>query len=284
MTIRIPFYEKIVQINKKLFDVWQKLGFHITPNHYYQPIPDTSTLEKKLWEKNTELIGIDMRDNFQLDLLNHFSDKFKPEYDAIPLNKTSIPYQYYLKNRRFNPADGKVYYSMIRHFLPKQILEVGAGSSTFLAAQAISKNKEESEYDCRLVAIEPYPSEILRKGFPNFKELLEKKIQDVPISFFEKLNQNDILFIDSSHILTIGSDVRYEILEILPRLRKGVIIHFHDIFLPAEYSKTMIFKNRLFFNEQYILQAFLAFNDAFEVLWAGSYMYLKYQNELTDKL
>jgi len=99
---------------------------------------------------------------------------------------------------------------------------------------------------------------------------------------FGKLKENDILFIDSSHVLKIGSDVQYEYLDILPRLSKGVIVHVHDIFLPAEYPKEWVLKDYIFWTEQYLLQAFLAFNDSFEVLWAGHYMHLKYPNKLED--
>jgi len=97
---------------------------------------------------------------------------------------------------------------------------------------------------------------------------------------FKKLKENDILFIDSSHILKIESDVKYEYLEILPRLNKGTLVHIHDIFLPAEYPKKWIMKNYRFWNEQYLLQAFLAFNEAFDVLWGGNIMNISYSEKL----
>jgi len=270
--------------NHKLFEFWQKLGFHIIPNHFYFPVPDTRTLGDELWEKNSKLIGIEINEQYQINLLFQFFSKFKKEYDEFPVEKTSIPYQYYLKNTSFNPVDGKIYYSMIRNFKPKKIIEIGAGSSTFLAAQALLKNKEEDGDDFELYAIEPYPNRVLRAGIPGLTKLIPKRVQEVPLSFFHKLNTNDILFIDSSHILTIGSDVAYEFLEILPQLNKGVIIHFHDIFLPAEILKELVFKDHFFFNEQYILQAFLTFNNHFEILWTGYYMHLKHHDELRKAL
>jgi len=112
--------------------------------------------------------------------------------------------------------------------------------------------------------------------------LIPKKVQDIPLSEFKKLSENDILFIDSSHVLKIGSDVQYLYLEVLPRLNKGVIVHAHDIFLPAEYPKEWVLKNYIFWNEQYLLQAFLAFNNSFEVLWAGSYMHLRHPDKLEE--
>lgn len=181
----------------------------------------------------------------------------------------------------FESVDGEVLYCMIRHFKPKKIFEIGSGNSTYLFAQAILKNKEEhNDYECELVAIEPYPNNILKTGFAGLSKLIPKKVQDISLSEFKKLTENDILFIDSSHVLKIGSDVQYEYLEILPRLKKGVLVHLHDIFLPAEYPKEWVLKDYRFWTEQYLLQAFLAFNDSFEVIWAGSYMHLKHPDKL----
>ena len=97
---------------------------------------------------------------------------------------------------------------------------------------------------------------------------------------FLQLGAGDILFIDSSHIARIGSDVTYLFHELLPCLKRGVLVHVHDIFLPAEYPKGWIFKDHHFFNEQYMLQAFLCFNAAFEVFWASHFMYLKHADRL----
>lgn len=105
-------------------------------------------------------------------------------------------------------------------------------------------------------------------------------MEEIPLSTFQKLKENDILFIDSSHVLKIGSDVFYEYLEIIPRLNKGVIVHSHDIFFPEEYCKEWVVKKQIFWNEQYLLQSFLSFNDSFEVLWAGRYMLCKYPDKL----
>jgi Methyltransferase domain len=94
-----------------------------------------------------------------------------------------------------------------------------------------------------LVAIDPYPPNFLRdlEGLT----LIEQKVQDVNVSLSESLGENDILFIDSSHVAKIGSDACWEIFEILPRLKKGVLVHFHDIFFPFEYPKRWIMGVRL---------------------------------------
>ena len=100
------------------------------------------------------------------------------------------------------------------------------------------------------------------------------------MSEFLSLEENDILFIDSSHVLRIGGDVRYEYLEILPRLNRGVIVHAHDIFCPAEYPRQWVLEHYHFWTEQYLLQAFLTFNDSFEVLWGSSYMHINHPDKL----
>jgi len=269
------------RIIKMMFLFWQRLGFHITPNHFYEPIPDTRTLKDDLWSKHSELVGIGLNEKKQLELLSLFVSKFKNEYDRFPKNKTSSPYEYYVNNGAFESVDGEILYCMIRHFKPRKIFEIGSGHSTYLSAQAVLKNRKEDDgYNCELVAIEPYPTEILKIGFPGLRKLIPKKIQDIPLSEFEKLTENDIFFVDSSHVLKIGSDVQYEYLEILPRLNKGVIVQAHDIFLPTEYPREWVLKDYIFWTEQYLLQAFLAFNDSFEVLWAGSYMHLQHPDKL----
>jgi hypothetical protein len=266
---------------KKSFPIWQRLGFHITPNHFYEPIPNTRTLKDELWSKNSEMVGIEINEQEQIRLLHEFSARFKGEYDAFPSYRTPIPYQYYVNNGTFGSIDGEILYCMVRYFKPRRTFEIGSGNSTYLSAQAILRNREENkDYECELAAIDPYPNSVLKAGFPGFSKLIPEEVQNVPISKFGELKENDILFIDSSHILKIGSDVQREYLEILPRLNKGVLIHAHDIFLPSEYPKEWIHKQYRFYTEQYLVQAFLTFNSAFEILWMGSYMHLKYPDKL----
>lgn len=260
---------------------FQSLGLHVTPNHYYQPVPDTTKLKDNLWSEYSELVGIDPNQTKQLELLSLFVSKFRTEYEYFPKSKTATPHEYYLDNGSFVNVDAEILYSMIRYFKPQRIYEIGSGYSTYLSAQAMRKNVEEDiGSQCELVAIEPYPNETLKAGFPGLSRLIPNEVQEVPLTEFKNLTANDILFIDSSHVLRIGNDVQYEYLDILPRLNKGVLIHIHDIFLPAEYPKKWVTELRRFWTEQYLLQAFLAFNDSFEVLWAGSWMHLNHPEKL----
>jgi predicted O-methyltransferase YrrM len=279
--IRKFFIKILWESWKKTFTFWERLGFHVIPNSYYQCIPDTRTLRNELWSRQSELKGIDINEKSQLELLASFQRDFKNEYDNFNSLQTGVPYEYYLNNDMYGSADAEILYCMVRYFKPKNIFEIGSGYSTCLSAKAALKNREEAS-PCNLVAIEPFPNEVLKKGFPGLNRLIIKKIEDVDLAEFEKLGENDILFIDSSHALRIGGDVQREYLEILPRLKKGVVVHIHDIFLPAEYPQDWILKNFRFWTEQYLLQAFLEFNDSFEILWAGHYFHLKYPEKLEE--
>jgi predicted O-methyltransferase YrrM len=269
--------------SKLYFLLWEKRGYHVTPVHFYEPIPDTRTLSADLWSRHSKLVGIDVKEEGQLALLSLLTSKFKEEYDGFPRRRTADQRRYYVSNGWFEAVDGEILYSMIRQFKPARILEIGSGYSTLLSAQAILKNKELDEhYECELVSIEPYPNDTLRAGFAGLSKLVVDQVQHVSLREFESLGENDILFIDSSHVLKIGSDVQYEYLEIIPRLHKGVLIHVHDVFLPAEYPRDWIFTRHWFFTEQYLVQAFLTFNHQFEVMWAGSYMHLTHPDELEN--
>ena len=168
--------------------------------------------------------------------------------------------------------DAFILHALIRDLKPKRIIEIGSGFSTMIAGDALRKNEEDGAEPCHFTAIEPYPNPSVRAGIDGVTELVEKKVQDVPVERFEELGPNDILFIDSSHVLKVGSDVYYEFLEILPRIQSGVYVHVHDIFLPWDYPRSWIVDKQRFWNEQYLLQAFLACNTDFEVLWGSAFM------------
>jgi hypothetical protein len=121
---------------------------------------------------------------------------------------------------------------------------------------------------------------VLRSGFPGLTRLAVQRVQDVPFEVFTGLERGDILFIDSSHVVAMDSDVVHEYLRILPKLKPGVVIHVHDIFLPADYPKKFVMTNLCFWAEQYLLEAFLSYNQAFQVLWASSAMQMLRAAEL----
>jgi hypothetical protein len=253
----------------KLFRNWERHGFHVTPVHFYQPIPDTQSLPETLWSRPSELLGINMNDSMQLELLRGHFTKFRHEYTNLPVEPP--PGQ----KRPFRGVDALVAYCMIRHFQPQLTIEVGSGWSSLVLGQAVAKNNNSA-----LICIDPFPSDFVRKGVAALRSLIEKKVQNIDLEFFTQLDSGDILFIDSSHTVKIGGDVNYLFLEVLPRIKPGVIVHVHDIFLPFEYRRDWVLDEFRFWTEQYLLQAFLAFNSEFEVLLANSYLNHYHQEDL----
>jgi hypothetical protein len=274
MAAVIPICLESTEI-RELFQDWEQHGFHVTPVHFYQPIPDTQSLPETLWKQPSELIGIDMNDAMQLDLLRNRFPRFRDEYQQFPTKPTGKENRFYLGNHLFDDTDALVAYCMVRHFQPRLIIEVGSGFSSLVLGDAAARNDSSG-----LICVEPFPREFLRKGFPGLRSLIEKKVQDIEPQFFSQLESGDILFIDSSHTVKIGGDVNYLFLEVLPRLKPGVIVHVHDIFLPFDYRRDWVLDEFRFWTEQYLLQAFLMFNPEFEVLMANSYLNHYHQEDL----
>jgi hypothetical protein len=267
-------------VYRRYFNRWQKAGFNLTPNHYYSPIPNVARLDPKLWDSRSAMTGIDLRAESQLKFLNEVCSRFRREYEQFPRQRTSVPHQFYLENGAYEKVDAEVLHCMMRHYRPRRVIEIGSGCSTLVTAAALELNRAEGSAPCHFTAIEPYPTPVFRHRIPSLTELLQLPLENVDPALFGELSENDVLFIDSTHVVRCGSDVNRIYLDILPRLKPGVIVHVHDIFLPAEYPKHWVFEEHVFWTEQYLLQAFLAFNREFEVLWSGSYMHMEHSSEL----
>jgi SAM-dependent methyltransferase len=265
--------------DRNLFGLWEAYGFHVTPVHFYAPIPHLEHLSDRLWASDSELPGIDMREEAQLAFLTHIRDRYKSEYDAFPDRPTADPQQYYFEQPMFRSVDAEVLYCVIRERRPRRVVEVGSGYSTLVSAAALRANAA-SGHRGEFIAIEPYPNEDILGGLAELDELRRVPVESVELDLFTRLATDDVLFIDSSHVLRIDNDVRFLFLEVLPRLAPGVTVHIHDIFLPREYPRQWVVDEQRFWTEQYLLQAFLAFNAGYEVLWAGSYMHLRHSDEL----
>jgi hypothetical protein len=162
----------------------------------------------------------------------------------------------------FTGADVAGLYTMIREYRPRRVVEVGSGSSTRVILSALDDNGVGD-----LVTVEPFETYRMPR-----KPTYSVPVQQLPMSVFDALESNDILFIDSSHVVAIGSDVTHVVLRILHRLKPGVLVHFHDIFLPDEYPQSWVVKEHRFWTEQYVVHAFLLFNSEFEVLWSSHYL------------
>jgi hypothetical protein len=200
----------------------------------------------------------------QLPLLDELG-RFAPELQEIPEEENESGF--YWNNPTYCQTDAAVYYSMIRHFQPVSIVEVGAGYSTLIAASACLRNSHTV-----LEAIDPYPPPCLSTAVPGLAALTAEPVQKIPLDRFQALAENDILFIDSTHVCKIASDVNYLMFSVLPSLNKGVLIHLHDIFLPWNYPRSWVLEQNIFWNEQYLVLAFLMFNDQFEIVLANHYL------------
>jgi len=262
-------------VRNAAFSLLEESGVHVTPVNCYQPIPDTRTLDDGLWHDRSELVAIDLNTDVQLELLTREFPRFRNEYEAIPHERPAAGDGFYLTNGMFDGTDALVYYCIIRHFQPKVVVEVGSGLSTRLAALAALRNGHSS-----VIAIDPQPSEALSNGFDGLTTLRAERVEHIELDFFSRLSANDVLFIDSSHVSKIGGDVNFLFLEVVPRLGPGVIVHVHDVFLPAEYPREWVLERGRFWTEQYLLQAFLTFNDTWEVLFANNYLGLEHGEAL----
>ena len=245
------FLPRRLMCAKRHFSLWERRGYHVTPVHYYEPIPEVHRLPDRLWLERDDLVGIQMNDQSQLALLDEFAARYKVEYIMFPLEESTSDVPFYVHNGWFSAGDAEVLYCFIRQCRPRRIIEIGSGYSTLVACLAVKANKtDDPTYDCHFISIEPHPRRELLDKCRQLSEQLEMPVQEVPLSVFEKLATNDIIFIDSSHIAACGSDVNHEFFRILPSLAPGVLVHLHDIFIPFEYPRSWIKDQKLSWNER----------------------------------
>jgi predicted O-methyltransferase YrrM len=244
------------------------------PGHYHSPIISVEEIgkrEKKIFEKSIKgVIGIDLNEEEQKDLLS----AIVKDYPSIPFtDEKQAHLRYYYNNGFYCQSDGIFLHLLIRHFKPKNIIEVGSG---FSSALMLDTNELFFDNSIQLTFIEPYPDRLyslFKPGDNDRHKTIVSNLQDVSLEVFEQLNENDILFIDSTHVSKTDSDVNWVLFEILPRLKKGVLIHFHDIFYPFEYPKDWVLNWSGFgWNEDYILRAFLMYNSNYSIVMFNTFL------------
>ena len=253
-----------MKISKYLFE---KIGVFPIIDHYYEPIFNEKKLSKKL-SFDRKLPGIDWNEDVQIDILSKFS--FTNEFDDW--NKESK--RFFFGNGSFESGDAEYLYNFVRFFKPKQVIEIGCGFSSLIVQEALKKNKEtQKDTTFHQTCIEPYEVNWLEKTGIN---VLRKRVEEVDRNVFRELNEGDLLFIDSSHIIRPQGDIVYEYLEILPILQKGVFVHIHDIFTPQDYPKEWVFNQVKLWNEQYLVEAFLCNNEEWEIIGSLNLLHNKY--------
>jgi hypothetical protein len=252
----------------------------VPPGHFYSPIPDFQQARRdahRLFDMSVSSIpGVDLNEPAQLALL----EKFRPFYLEQPFTgEPSAARRYHFDNPMYSYSDALFLYFMLRHLQPRRVIEIGSGYSS---AVTLDTNELFLGGKVRCTFIEPYPDVLLSRLRPtdaSFIEVLPVPLQDVELSRFHELEANDILFIDSTHVSKLGSDVNRIFFEILPVLRPGVHVHFHDIFYPFEYLPAWAEEGR-FWNEAYLLRAFLQYNRAFEVVLFNTFLAAKHRSRL----
>lgn len=243
-----------------------KIGVFPIRDHYYEPQFDNSHPNPD-FSQDRNLPGINWNVPGQLKMLESFT--YKDELADLAMDKTAS-LQFYLKNGAFEEGCAEYWYQLIRSVKPQRIIEIGSGNSTLMARNAVNKNcHDDPDYRCEHICIEPYEMPWLENTGVS---VIRKKVEDIDLSFFALLQENDILFIDSSHIIRPQGDVVFEYLLLLPSLNKGVIVHIHDIFSPKNYPRHWLEHEILFWNEQYLLEAFLSHNKDWEIIGALNFL------------
>jgi len=235
------------------------------PGHFHSPLPSQQDIEEHRSHRldlDADLPAIDLRVEEQVELLRKLSSEIADHPFASRQGRRP---RFDFDNEWFTSYDALVYAALLRVYDPKRVIEVGSGFST-----AILLDTFEDRRLPEITLVEPHPERLfrlLRDGDHEHLTIVERRLQDTPLSLFEELGDGDFLFVDSTHVAKLGSDVNHLFFEVLPRLAVGVLVHFHDVAYPFEYEPMMV--DRGFgWNESYILRAFLEFNDHFEiVLW-----------------
>lgn len=262
---RLPFSKSILI----------RVGVFPVADHYYEPQFRFDHQDAVMPER--QLTGINWNISGQLDFLRGFI--YSEELKAIPQKKED-GVEFYMGNPAFGWGDAEYWYQLIRLVKPKKIIEIGSGFSTLVAIMAIEKNRDEnSGYVCDHTCIEPYEMPWLEKK--NVK-VIRKKVEDMNLDFFSDLGSGDILFIDSSHMVRPSGDVNFEFLTLLPTLKSGVYVHIHDIFSPRDYPDQWIKEEVRFWNEQYILEAFLTNNSDWEIIGALNFLYKDHRENFNN--
>jgi predicted O-methyltransferase YrrM len=263
---------RIEPLVSRLFEIWYDLPF--PPAHYYSPLPDIRSVKKNLprWYKEDTSPGIDWNLPGQLELLEHLR-LYSSELASLPSFSQATQDGY---GPGYGEIEALLLYLMLRQVKPSRVVEIGSGVSTFYTLTALETNRERDHVASNLTCVEPYPNDKLRAlASERNIRLRECEVQDAGFDVFQELSAGDVLFIDSSHVSKKDSDVDFLFLEVLPRLRKDVLIHIHDIAfpMPALPLDHFLFDTYLFWNECALVRAFLSFNTTFRIVMCQSYLH-----------
>lgn len=241
------------------------------PVHFYSPVPDIDDLrQRRVWDRRTRMEGVDFAPERQLAFLGDLGRNYGNECNWP--HKSVDPLLFHTDNSGFSYGCASSLHGVLRHYKPRRVIEVGSGNSTRVIAAALRLNRSEGR-PAEYTVVDPYPGAETRR-IAEITRFEVERVELVDPAIFDQLEENDVLFVDSGHTVRIGGDVNFMILDVLPRLKPGVVVHFHDIPMPFEYNE-VYFTNpafRMFWTESYLLQAFLSLNESYETLLAMSWI------------
>jgi hypothetical protein len=277
---KLPYLNQVFLERDQLRTQSKKLGF--PPGHFHSPIPCVEEIRRKeaqIFDYAQRAIpAVDLNEEQQLALFHRFKRYYK-EQPFEPYKKEGI--RYFFENGYYPYADAIILYCMLRETRPQRIIEVGSGYSSCLM---LDTNQLFLDNAISCTFIEPFPNRLLSLLTEDDKRrnrIIQANVQELDPNFIADLAEGDILFIDSSHVVKTGSDVNYIFFEVLPRLKKGVYVHFHDVMYPFEYPKEFVYDGRAW-NEAYMLRAFLQYNDAFRIQFFYHFFERFHRDELAE--
>lgn len=240
------------------------------PGHFYSAVPSVRDITKRastIFLKSRDIRAIDLNTARQVQILKEFTFmEQKPSfYSGAKARRFDI------ENDSFSYDDAPVLHYMMRRLRPKRVIEIGSGHSSACMLDTSEVYLNDSvEFTFIDVNCDNLRQNLL-EGDRSKVEILERPVQDVDLTLFSTLQKDDLLFIDSSHVMKTGSDLHTIFFEVLPTLAPGVCVHFHDVRYPFEYQRSMLMKG-VFWNEAYLLRAFLSYNEAFEITFWLNYL------------
>jgi hypothetical protein len=253
-------------LNKR---VLERIGIWPVRRHYYEPYFDRTMVRRPLDEPR-DLPGLKLNTELSLGLIEKLSAYGEePLIGPVAGDRSYVP-----ENGTYGLPDAALLYAMLRTIKPRRLIEVGGGNSTLVAMKALGRNREEG-HETDHLCIEPFEMPWLEQAGARVHRAM---VEDVDPAMFEELGSGDVLFVDNSHMIRPQGDVLTVIQQILPRLRPGVIVHIHDLLTPRDYPREWLLRDRTMWNEQYVVEAFLTWNDEYEILFAANHIYVDHRD------
>lgn len=261
----------------------QRRGYHFQLRDFYSGLNDMLFLEENrdLWHDRPLPRGVEWDLEAQFDVLKRIAPYCR-ELREVPDDMPPGPPRYHWVNDFWSGGDAIVQYGLLRDAKPRRVVEVGCGWSSLLMAEAFARNESEGAPVPSVDQIEPYPRKELLSALPSHWNLHETILQRASLEPFESLEEGDVCFYDGSHVARVASDVVWFFFEVMPRLRPGVLVHLHDIFWPNDYPDPWVFERAQTWNEQYVLQTFLMYNDRFKPIVCNAAVLKAHRDEAIE--